>query len=138
MEVGPVATEFEHEDISTTQNKCFRYFQKLGSVGADYQRYGVGTSSSTTGHTTPIKLITPMRATPTAGTTGTAANYGILHNGDNIVACNAVPSLNALGDNPTHTISVSTGVASGLDAGDVGILLSNNNVVSFISFDAEL
>ena len=79
-----------------------------------------------------------MRATPTAGTTGTAANYGILHNGDNIVACSAVPSLNALGDNPTHTISVSTSVSSGLDAGDVGVLLSNNNVVSFISFDAEL
>jgi hypothetical protein len=138
VEVGPVATEFEHEDISTTQNKCFRYFQKLVSVGADYQRYGVGTSSSTTGHSTLIKLITPMRATPTVGTTGTAANYAINHNADTVTACSAVPSLNALGDNPTHNISVSTGVASGLDAGDVGVLLSNNNVVSFISFDAEL
>ena len=35
MEVGPVATEFEQEDISTTLAKCQRYFEtgKAGAVG---------------------------------------------------------------------------------------------------------
>ena len=35
MEVGPVATEFEQEDISTTLQKCQRYFEtgKAGATG---------------------------------------------------------------------------------------------------------
>ena len=138
MEVGPVATPFEHEDISVTENKCFRYFQKFDSVGANYQRYGVGFNYSTTGHSNPIKLLTPMRAIPAVGTTGTAANYAINHNADSITACNSVPSLAATADNPKHNIGIVCTVGSGLDAGDIGMLVSNNNASSFLSFDAEL
>ena len=138
MEIGPVATEFEQEEISVTENKCFRYFQKFDSVGAVYQRYGTGFNFSSTGHSNPIKLLTPMRAVPAVGTTGTAANYGINHNADTVTACNSLPILAALTDNPKHTIGITCGVGSGLDAGDVGLLISNNNAVSFLSFDAEL
>ena len=138
MEVGPAATPFEHEEISVTENKCFRYFQKFDSVGANYQRYGVGFNYSTTGHSNPIKLLTPMRAIPAVGTTGTAANYAINHNADSITACNSVPSLAATADNPKHNIGIVCTVSSGLDAGDIGMLVSNNNVSSFLSFDAEL
>ena len=138
MEIGPVATEFEQEEISVTENKCFRYFQKFDSVGAVYQRYGTGFNYSSTGHSNPIKLLTPMRAVPAVGTTGTAANYAINHNADSITACNAVPSLAATADNPKHSIGIVCTVGSGLDAGDVGMLVSNNNAVSFLSFDAEL
>ena len=138
MEVGPIATEFEQEEISVTENKCFRYFQKFDSVGAVYQRYGVGFNYSTTGHSNPIKLLTPMRAIPAVGTTGTAANYAINHNADSITACNSVPSLAASADNPKHNIGIVCTVSSGLDAGDIGMLVSNNNVSSFLSFDAEL
>ena len=35
MEVGPVATEFEQEDISTTLQKCRRYFQRLEWLGGN-------------------------------------------------------------------------------------------------------
>jgi hypothetical protein len=35
MEVGPVATEFEQEDISTTLAKCQRYFQRLEWAGGN-------------------------------------------------------------------------------------------------------
>jgi len=138
MEVGPVATEFEQEEISVTENKCFRYFQKFDSVGANYQRYGVGFNYSTTGHSNPIKLLTPMRAVPAVGTTGTAANYAINHNADAVTACNGVPTLAGAADNPKHSIGITCTVSSGLDAGDVGLLISNNNVSSFLSFDAEL
>ena len=138
MEVGPVATEFEQEDISTTQNKCFRYFQKMDSVGAVYQRYGVGLHFSTTGYSGIINLLAPMRAVPAVGTTGTAANYAINHNANSVTACNAVPSLAGTADNPKHTIGIAVTVASGLDAGDYGTLISNNNEDSFLSFDAEL
>jgi len=39
LEVGPVATEFEQEDISTTFAKCQRYFQKL--VGGEDAASGI-------------------------------------------------------------------------------------------------
>jgi len=39
LEVGPVATEFEQEDISTTLAKCQRYFQKL--VGGEDAASGI-------------------------------------------------------------------------------------------------
>jgi len=139
MEVGPVATEFEQEEISVTENKCFRYFQKFDSVGANYQRYGAaGLNYSATGHSSAIKLLTPMRAVPAVGTTGTAANYAINHNADAVTACNGVPTLAGAADNPKHNITITCTVGSGLDAGDVGLLISNNNVSSFLSFDAEL
>jgi len=139
MEVGPVASEFEQEEISVTENKCFRYFQKFDSVGANYQRYGAaGLNYSATGHSSAIKLLTPMRAVPAVGTTGTAANYAINHNADAVTACNGVPTLAGAADNPKHNITITCTVGSGLDAGDVGLLISNNNVSSFLSFDAEL
>jgi len=139
MEVGPVATEFEQEEISVTENKCFRYFQKFDSVGANYQRYGAaGLNYSATGHSSAIKLLTPMRAVPAVGTTGTAANYAINHNADAVTACNGVPTLAGAADNPKHNITITCTVGSGLDAGDVGLLISNNNASSFLSFDAEI
>ena len=138
MEVGPAATPFEHEEISVTENKCFRYFQKFGSVGAAYQTYGLGLNYATTNWAGAIYLNSPMRATPTLGTTGTAANYGIVHNNDTVTAASAVPIIAANSDNPKSLILATCTVSSGLDAGDVGRLISNNNNVSFISFDAEL
>jgi len=139
LEVGPVATEFEQEEISVTENKCFRYFQKFDSVGANYQRYGAaGLNYSATGHSSAIKLLTPMRAVPAVGTTGTAANYAINHNADSVTACNGVPTLAGAADNPKHNITITCTVGSGLDAGDVGLLISNNNASSFLSFDAEI
>ena len=138
LEVGPVATEFEQEDISTTENKCFRYFQKFSSVGAVYQTYGIGLNYATTNWAGTISLISPMRATPVLGTTGTAANYAIVHNNDTVTAASAVPAIAANSDNPKSAILLTCAVSSGLDAGDVGRLASNNNDDSFLSFDAEL
>jgi len=138
MEVGPVATEFEQEDIGVTLAKCQRYFQKFTSVGANYQRYGGGLNYSTTASATIINLITTMRASPALGQTGTAANYAINHNTDTVTALSAVPVIAAVIDNPTTLVGVTCTVGSGLDAGDFGMLCSNNNATSFLSFDAEL
>ena len=138
LEVGPVATEFEQEDIGVTLAKCQRYFQKFTSVGANYQRYGGGLNYSTTASATIINLITTMRASPALGQTGTAANYAINHNADTVTALSAVPVIAAVIDNPTTLVGVTCTVGSGLDAGDFGMLCSNNNATSFLSFDAEL
>jgi len=59
LEIGEVATAFEHEDFGTTLAKCQRYFVKFAT--GDY--YG---NNYSTGHSfTNIDPPVPMRATPT-------------------------------------------------------------------------
>ena len=47
LEIGEKATEFEHEPIGTTLEKCQRYYTKFQATSA-YSYYGSGVSSATT------------------------------------------------------------------------------------------
>ena len=138
LEVGDTATDFEHEPFDVTLSKCHRYFQKFTSSGAQYQRFGVGLSYSSTAMSCPVFLMNTMRDVPALGTTGTASNYAVNHNNDTVTVASTVPALASTGDNPTQNIGVTCAVSSGLDAGDVSMLISNANTSSFLSFDSEL
>ena len=138
LEVGQNPTEFEHEPFDVTLSKCHRYFQKFTSEGATFQRYGVGLNYAASASSTVIHLLHTLRDVPTLGTTGTAANYAINHNNDQVQALNSVPTIGSVLDNPTGTIGLNCNTGSGLDTGDVGILVSNGNSSSFLSFDSEL
>ena len=138
LEVGQNATEFEHEPFDVTLNKCYRYFQKFTSSGAQYQRFGVGLSYSSTAMSCPVFLMNTMRDVPSVGTTGTASNYAVNHNNDTVTVASSVPAIAATGDTPSQNIGVTCAVSGGLDAGDVSMLISNNNTDSFLSFDAEV
>ena len=59
LEEGDVATAFEHEDFSTTLEKCQRYFVKFAT--GDYYGNNYSTGHSFTNLDPPV----PMRATPT-------------------------------------------------------------------------
>ena len=72
MEVGPVATDFEQEEISTTIAKCQRYFQTV------LKAYGVVHSCNTSGNAyANINFVSKMRAAPsiTMGAANTAQLY---------------------------------------------------------------
>ena len=72
MEVGPVATEFEQEDISTTLAKCQRYFQLSIS--------NTGFTNSSTSCRLSVAGLVEMRAVPTlaiANGTGTVEDYAV-------------------------------------------------------------
>jgi len=72
MEVGPVATDFEQEEISTTLAKCQRYFQTV------LKAYGVVHSCNTSGNAyANINFVSKMRAAPsiTMGAANTAQLY---------------------------------------------------------------
>ena len=67
LEIGEVATPFEHEDFGTTLRKCHRYFQKV-FAGAD-NRYLAGTSpnifwNATNTDNGGITFVETMRAAP--------------------------------------------------------------------------
>ena len=75
LEVGDVATAFEHEDIETTLAKCQRYFEtsyNLGTapqtattVGIRLLDYATAGANSGMGH---VSFCVPKRATPTIAT----------------------------------------------------------------------
>ena len=133
MEVGPVATDFEQEDISTTIAKCQRYYYKTGPLASN-ACFGTGFNVSTTvgvGETVfPVKL----RAIPTAlEQNGTAAHYRIAHRAT-ATTCSAVPALDRV--NTDRAITTFT-VGSGLTAGD-GIEIRSQNSTAFLAWSAEL
>jgi len=133
MEVGPVATEFEQEDIGVTLAKCQRYYYKTGPL-AQNACFGTGFNVSTTvgvGETVfPVKL----RALPTAlEQNGTAAHYRIAHRAT-ATNCSAVPALDRV--NTDRAITTFT-VGSGLTAGD-GIEIRSQDSTAFLAWSAEL
>lgn len=70
LEVGEVATPFEHEDVGTTLAKCQRYFFQLTDISSD----GAGTfgqryNNDTAKRTIEIQYPTTMRTSPTLTTT---------------------------------------------------------------------
>ena len=76
LEIGDVATPFEHEDIGTTLAKCQRYFYNFadGSVDSDAP-ISVGTYYSTTVIYSGVKLPVTMRAAPTLVTANGTSYY---------------------------------------------------------------
>ena len=135
MEIGEVATPFEHEDFGTTLRKCQRYYFRMGESSA-YARYTVGQCDSANNCNGVVELPVQMRDTPTIETTGTASNYAVYEAGT-VHTCSAVPSINSLGSdkNIANLISYSTG---NFAAGNAGELISNNNASAYIACKSEL
>ena len=69
MEVGPVATEFEQEDISTTLAKCMRYYEKQIADDGTFIAVGYNESTSNGRGLVPFKV--RKRAAPTMSDSGT-------------------------------------------------------------------
>jgi len=137
MEVGPVATEFEQENITTTLTKCQRYYQKQIATGTVFERFGSGFASATNNFNTIIPMQVPMRATPALETTGTVGNYGVFHTSGVTAATGIAIDGNADG----HAKQVGVNIAdsnSGFTVGRSGMFIANNTAAAFIALSAEL
>jgi len=130
-EVGPVATEFEQEDIGTTLAKCQRYYQKWLANTANDTIF-TGGMISDTGFIGDYFLRTSMRAEPTISTTGTFA----VRLKTNDRALSAGPVLNrATPDN----VQISATIADNNESGFAGFLkCADSDDDAFVEFIAEL
>ena len=138
LELGKVATPFEHRSYGEELALCQRYFQKQSASGSSvYERFGMGFSNTSTNFNTIIPIQTPMRATPALGHNGTMAHYHIYHNAGTTTPLTGI-SIDANADGGSKQVGVNAAVSSGLVAGGAGMLNSNNNATAFISLDAEL
>ena len=74
LEVGSVATPFEHRTRTEELQRCRRYFQRFSAYG-DHQHFGVARAESNTART-GIVVPVPMRALPTVACNGSRTFRG--------------------------------------------------------------
>ena len=131
LEVGPVATEFEQEQISTTLSKCQRYCHVI--KGDEDDSTGLVGYSETTG-AARFGVLFPqtMRAVPTFALSGTCRAQGGTNDSANFTGGLAISAPNANGS-ALHL----TGT-SGLGAADRGYNLQCRADGTTLSFFAEL
>ena len=116
MEVGPVATEFEQEDISTTLDKCQRYFQGNGRL--------IQTGDGVIGYLQASALLpVEMRATPTA-----------------VIRDNAGTTGKVSADSTNNVAGTTTGLSTTFVSAGANNVVIGNNVFMSVHFtlDAEL
>jgi hypothetical protein len=134
MEVGSVATPFEHRSFGEELELCKRYYQSIGDRENNHTLPLFDTAAQdATDSTSTFHFFPPMRATPTLETTGTAADYKIYTNNTNI----ALASVPSFGSGSTQCGFLSAAVGSGLTAGEVCHVTGNTDP-AFVAFYAEL
>ena len=129
LEVGKVATPFEHRSYGEELALCQRYFEKIGG-NASYERLAVGFIRSGGNSTrTPLFFKVPKRAAPTITQSGSIQ----IEDGSGTQIASGV----AFGDQSINSTAMNLTV-SGRTAGS-GVLVTPAGTTSFyIHVDAEL
>jgi hypothetical protein len=135
LEVGSVATPFEHRSYGEELALCQRYAVMFGDSGAPYSFYGSGAAYSTTNVSVSIPLPVPMRAVPTVSFPGSGDVKFYRGSTGHITALS-----NLTGGNPEATTEFGAYyfVGTGLTANTFGKVLSSNSTATRILFTAEL
>ena len=132
MEVGPVATDFEQEEISTTIAKCQRYYFMLAS--GDEKTMPTGSYYSSNLVTMPVQFPVTMRSAPSLDSPTGTDYYGIYRDG----AFDSFTSFSGIGRSFVNGITLDSNNrgASGT-AGHSGPL-KTDNANAYVALDAEL
>jgi hypothetical protein len=136
LEVGSVATPFEHRSYGEELELCKRYYHKLLATGP-YQKFAVGVAFTTDDCMFVFKFSPEMRGIPTLDH-GTLSKLVVT---DNDLSGEAIGSLaiDTNTDGPQGASVVANDITSDvMTAGDATILNANNDVAAYLAFDAEL
>ena len=134
LERGSAATPFEQRPVGMELSLCQRYYEQVG--GSTAASFGVGYNWATTGNYAIYYYKVTKRVLPTLNTTGTAANYQVLH-GATATNLSAVPVISTANSTTQHAFLEPT-VASGLTAGQGSILRASGSASTYIGFNSEL
>ena len=130
LEVGDVATAFEHRSVADELERCKRYYQRTTTGGNAYTNLSVvGCYSTGTDQRGTIPFTTEMRTGPALSTSG---NLMVLGLGGGLASISAGDGIS------THHAGIRVNTNSNLTAGQVAILRGNNDTTAHIQFDAEL
>ena len=129
LEVGSVATDFEHRSFADEIIRCERYYRRDSADGVVYYRFAQGQCTSTTGSQYVVKWPTRMRAAPTYAVSGTITAY--------TVNSQKTTSSHSLLDQTTQG-GISSCAASGFTAGNCVDLIAGNDGNAYVEYIAEL
>ena len=135
LEVGDVATDFEHRSYGDELLRCMRYCQRYDTGGDTWVYFAQGNTDNDN-ETFPLlkEFMIPMRVKPSSmTTTGTASDYYVRR--DSSKACSAVPTYNSPGPYSVQVIFKSA--SHGWSTGDnvKGYLKDSG---AYLLFSAEL
>ena len=129
LEIGSVATDFEHRSFADEIIRCERYYRRDDADGQVYYRFAQGQCVSSTGSQYVVKFPVRMRAAPTFATSGTITAY--------TVNSQKTTSSKSIGDATTQGCILSA-TASGLSAGNCVDLIASGDGNAYVEFIAEL
>ena len=133
LEVGPVATPFEHRSFGDELRRCERYYQKKDNY--PNQPYGVGNIDGANQGQLHVTLITSMRQKPTLETTGSAGDYGLRVR--TTQTCTGVPVMPSLTASTDSVFLEIPRASHGFNDGQACFCIAINSN-SFLAFNAEL
>jgi hypothetical protein len=138
LEVGSVATDFEHEDIGETWRKCIRYLRRRNQVNGQNIVVGSGFVETTTRVrvNTPFFGI-PMRAGPTLSTGGTLTDFNAFHGGTSNTLTGTATNTGSDIFNQSFTMVVPSGTPFTVGQGCQVVIASGTNG-TYIQHSAEL
>jgi hypothetical protein len=131
LEVGSVATDFEHRSFGQELALCQRYFQIFGGV-TNYTLFGTGVWKSSTVASIGFPFMTKMRSQPSFSVTS-PTNSMVRSGGTNI----DVTSI-ALDINTTENVMYNANASSGGTNGHGAMHLGKGNTDTTITLSAEL
>ena len=137
VEEGSVATPYEQKSYAEELQDCLRYYFKMISPDAAYNRFGWGQASGTTSVAVIIPVPVLMRAEPTP-TVSSASHFCVTNSVGAAIAVTSVTH-NANNSNRfSNTVGFDVGGATGLTAGNFSGFHANNTAAAYIEFSAEL
>ena len=129
LEVGPVATPFEHRSFGDELRRCQRYYHRI-TAGGQYGRFANGQCTGSTESQYFVQFPVTMRAAPTFGYSGTIVGYTV----DTVKTISGSITIG----NANQNTGLLTAVLSGLSAGNCVDLIANNDQTAYVEFIAEL
>ena len=133
LEVGSVATDFEHRSYADEFQKCLRYYEQMSSYGQTSAYFAVGYNESGTQCNHALLYKTYKRATPTITTNGDA-NFKNHNTGSSV----ALSNLSIQGITPQSARCEAISSSSVLNDGGCAVLASLDTDDAIIKIDAEL
>ena len=131
LEVGSVATDFEHKSFDVERDRCRRYFQRFNFTAAN-TCLGSGYIESSTEFRTPFQFFKEMRAAPTFAVSSAAAFDAANGNQSRTASNIAISNATAMG-----CILIAT-TGSGLNTSINGGIFRNTSAPQHFDFSSEL
>jgi hypothetical protein len=128
LEVGSIATEFEHRSYGEELALCQRYYQRFVS-DASYTAFGVVRAADSTNCKGVLTYRTTMRASPTFAQSNTGVNVG---------PQSAVTSIGTTYAGKDCAWVDLTSSGASLTAGQAVVWNANNNAAAYVELNSEL